>query len=257
MLDIERRVQILDMLKKNKFTSVVHLSKKLYTSEATIRRDLTKLENEGLVKRTYGGVVLIEGLSSEIPLSMREGEQQDGKNLIGKAAATLVRDGSVIIMDSSSTTSNMVRHLTSIIDLTILTNGAKTAIMLGEGHHANVYCTGGQLRRSSFSYVGEEARAFVSRYRVDTVFFSCRGLVFEDGLFESSVEEAELRRTMMKSAQKKVLLCDGTKFGKYSFQKICDIDEVNTIISNGYVEEETIRFLWEKGVEVILTTDEN
>ena len=246
MLDIERRAQIMEILKENNSMSVVRLSKQLYTSEATIRRDLTKLENEGLVKRTYGGVVLIEGLKTEIPLSMREREQQESKNLIGKVAASLVRDGSIIILDSSSTTSNMVRHLAGKNNLSILTNGAKTAVMLGEGCHANIYCTGGKLRRNSLSFIGEEARAFIARYHVDTMFFSCRGLVFEDGLFDSSTEEAELRRAMIKSAKKRVLLCDSTKIGKHSFQRICNIQEINTIITNAQINTETIQALQEK-----------
>jgi len=253
VLDIERRTQILLILKERKSITVARLSKQLYTSEATIRRDLNKLEKEGLVKRTYGGVVLVEGLSSEISLSMRETEQLQEKNAIGSVAATLVRDGDIIILDSSSTTGMMVKYLASKTDLTVLTNGAKTTIMLGELLNANIYCTGGQLRKNSLSYIGEEARSFIARYRADTLFFSCRSLIFDDGLFDSSVEEAELRRTMLKSAKRKVLLCDNSKIGKYSFQKICKVEEIDTIISNAHVEERVIDLLKEKGVSVILT----
>src|SRR5690554_5827583 len=106
MFTLERQQAILDLLKSNKSASVSDLSKRFFIGEATIRRDLDKLEKMGLIKRTYGGAVLIEGLDSEIPLFVRESEQKDLKVSIGKLAAQLVNDNDIIIIDSSSTSMN-------------------------------------------------------------------------------------------------------------------------------------------------------
>ena len=252
MLGIERKMMILDILKKDRSVSVVKLAKTLYTSEATIRRDLDQLEKEQLIKRTYGGAALLEGLSAEIPLYVRETERQKEKDAIALAAANLVADGNILIMDSSSTTYGMVRFLAARKDLTVLTNGAKTAIKLGE-LHTRVFCTGGQLRENSLSYVGDSAVAFIQGYHADVLFFSCRGLVDGEGLYESSPEEAQLRRAMMRSAQTKVLLCDNSKLGSYSFNKICPLEEIDVLVCNASVDENTRRWVAEAGVRLIET----
>ena len=122
----ERQQEIIKILKENKSASVAQLAKKLFIGEATIRRDLDKLEKQGLIKRTYGGAVWLEGLDSEIPLYIRENSNKFQKDLLGKAAAQLVNDGDIIIMDSSSTTHSIVKHLSHLKKLTVVTNGAKT-----------------------------------------------------------------------------------------------------------------------------------
>ncbi len=113
LLPLERRQQILDLIKKRKSITVAHLSKTFYVSEATIRRDLNKLEKENLIKRSYGGAVLVDGLNAEIPLSVRVSEQKSAKDIIGKLASQLVKDGDIIIVDSSSTTLKMIPYLAS------------------------------------------------------------------------------------------------------------------------------------------------
>ena len=231
MFSIERQEKILELLKQSRSVTVSKLAKQLYIGEATIRRDLDALEKSGLVKRTYGGAVLVEGLSSEIPLLMRENESRESKLSICRQASELVSDGNIIIMDSSSTTYGMIEFIAPKKDLTVITNGAKTAVSLAESHN-RVYSTGGELRNSSLSYIGQHAREFISGIHADLLFFSCRGLSDDGYLYDSSPEEAELRQIMIARAKKTVLLCDSTKVGKKSFYRICKISEVSLIISD-------------------------
>lgn len=251
MFTIERQQSIVNLLKSKKSVTVTELSQKFFIGEATIRRDLEKLEKKGLLKRTYGGAVLLEGLDSEIPLSIREIEQKDAKDVIGHIAAQLVGDGDIIIMDSSSTVLKMVPHLKGKNKLTVITNGAKTAVELGELLHIKVYCTGGTLRENSLSYIGEPARRCVDSFFVDTLFFSCRAISMEKGLSDISEEEAELRRLMIKNCKKVVLLCDSSKFDNVSFSKIYDFDKINCLITDKKPSSRWMELLKEKRVELI------
>jgi DeoR/GlpR family transcriptional regulator of sugar metabolism len=250
LFTIERQQEILNMIKLKKTATVKELSKKFFIGEATIRRDLEKLEKMGLLKRTYGGAVSIEGLDSEIPLTVRELEQKDAKQIIGFSAANLIKDGNIIVMDSSSTVLRMVPYLKGKKDLTVITNGAKTAVELGELLHIKVYCTGGLLRENSLSYIGESARSCIKNFNYDLLFFSCRAISKEKGLSDISKEEAELRRLMIENSKESVLLCDSSKFDKVSFCNICDIDNIGSIITERKPSSQWIDLLTEKGVNL-------
>jgi DeoR/GlpR family transcriptional regulator of sugar metabolism len=251
MFTIERQKQIMALLKSKKSITVSELSQKFYIGEATIRRDLDKLEKKGLLKRTYGGAVLVEGLDMEIPLSVREAEQKNEKELIGQTAANLVLDDDIIIIDSSSTTLKMVPYLKGKSSLTVITNGAKTAVELGELLHIKVYSTGGMLRENSLSYIGELSRKCIERFFVDTLFFSCRAISLENGITDSNEDEAELRKVMIKNCRKAVLLCDNTKFDKISFCKICGFDKIDYIVTNKRPSIQWLKFFEENGVKLL------
>ena len=251
MFPIERQQALIQILKEKKSATVADLSHVLFIGEATIRRDLEKLEKANLIQRTHGGAVLSEGLDLEIPLAVREVEQKSAKNVIGILAAQLVDDGDTIIIDSSSTALKMVSSLRGKERLTVITNGAKAAIELGESLHARVYCTGGILRENSLSFIGHQARTFIEDYSADYLFFSCRGLSIEKGLTDSSEDEAELRRVMAKNSQKVVLLCDHTKFDTIAFCKIFDFEFIHYLITDQKPDTRWIEFLTSKGIKIL------
>lgn len=255
MFAIERQQAILNMLKSKKSVAVSELSKLFFIGEASIRRDLEKLEKKGLLKRTYGGAVLLEGLDSEIPFAVREAEQKNAKQIIGHAAANLVKDGDIVIMDSSSTVLKMAPYLKGKSNLTVITNGARTAVELGEMLHIKVYCTGGVLRENSLSYIGEFARSCIERFNADILFFSCRAVSIEKGLSDISMDEAELRRLMMANCKKIVLLCDSSKFDKVSFCKICGFEKIDCIITEKKPSDQWIEFLKGKNIELVYESD--
>lgn len=251
MFPIERQQAIIQVLKEKKSATVTDLSRSLFIGEATIRRDLEKLAKSNLLQRTHGGAILTEGLDIEIPLAVREVEQKSAKNMIGALAAQLVNDGDTIIIDSSSTALKMVPALRGKERLTVITNGAKAVIELGESLHARVYCTGGVLRENSLSFIGQQARTLIENYSADFLFFSCRGLSIERGLTDSSEDEAELRRVMAKSSRKVILLCDHTKFDKIAFCKISDFEFIHYLITDQKPDSRWAEFLDAKGITVL------
>jgi len=250
MFTLERQQKIMEHIKENKKATVTELAEKYFNSEATIRRDLDALQAQGVIKRTYGGAIWLEGLDSEIPLYMREGEFKHEKETIAQLAAGMVKDGDVIILDSSSTTHEMVKFLRGKKNITVLTNGAKTALSLAS-LHINVFSTGGKMRENSLSYIGDIAKISIKNFCANKLFFSCRAISSTYGLLDSSIEEAELRRYMMAQSQSSILLCSDDKFEKSSFYHICDINRINCLVTNSLPPEPILGQIKEYGVQII------
>jgi len=252
MFSDERRQQIIDLLKEKTFIAVPELAKLFYTSEATIRRDLDKLKKSGILKRTYGGAVLISGIDSDIPLIVREDERILEKTKIATAAASLINSNDVIIIDSSSTCAKMVPLLNTKKPKSVITNSPKTAMTLAKSYNdIKIYSTGGYLRAPSVSYVGESARNMISGLCVDTLFFSCVGASLKMGLTDSSEEEAALKRVMIKHANRIVVLLDAKKFEQNAFARICDFSLIDYLITDKQLDEEWLLHLENNHVRII------
>ncbi len=230
MLIAERQQKILEILEQRGRATVEDLVGALYCSAPTIRRDLTAMAQNGLIKKVYGGALPLTAGNREIPLVLREQAQSSPKEQIAQQAAARVRDGMVIFMDAGSTVGRMVPYLEGIKDLLVITSGAKTALALAE-RNVNTLCTGGQLLNHSLSYVGHHAEEFIRRFNADIAFFSCHGLSEEGLLTEPAMEEAQIRQVMLSRAKRKILLCDRSKYGKTYFYTLCHRDEIDEIIS--------------------------
>lgn len=249
MLVGERHRRILEELGANPEISVAQLSKLLYVSEPTIRRDLTELERKGFITKVYGGAILNQGAADrEIPFFLRANEKSSVKTEIGRKAAELIQDGMVIMLDGSTSAFHLVPYLARHKDLIVITSGAKTAVALAEAN-VRTFCTGGQMRIHSFSYVGDLAEEFVRNINADVLFFSCHGLSEEGMMTDRSVEEADLRRTMFRVCKKKVLLCDSGKFGKTFFYNMGSVRDIDQIISEAPLPEKIASLMGNKSTE--------
>ena len=230
MYNLERQTEILNILKEKKSISVNNLSKLLYVSAPTVRRDLTELEVQGKVLRTHGGVILRKTAESEIPLMLREDQNQILKKRIAQKAAEYVKNGDVIFLDASSTAAYLVPFLENLNDIVVMTNSPKTSIKLGEKNIKN-YCTGGLLLPHSVAYVGSAVGEFAANINADVFFFSSRGYTEDGFITDSSIEEATAKRVMMKNAQRVYYLSDSTKKNKKYIYNICSVKDVDGIIT--------------------------
>lgn len=251
MLPDGRRQELLRRLKETKSLCIAEEAKRFHIGEATIRRDLEKLERRGLARRIYGGAALVEGLDAEIPMDVRERTEPAQKQSIGRLAAALVEDGDIIVLDSSSSVLSMVPHLGARKGLTIITNGLKAAELAGELGSAKVYCCGGRLRELSKSLVGMSARQFIRGHSAMKLFFSCRAVNMEMGVCDSSDEEAELRQDMIASCGQAVLLAAASKLGSGAFCRICGIDAIDTLITDSLPDERWREYLAQSHVRLI------
>lgn len=230
MLIAERQQKILQILERQGGATVKELAKALFASAPTIRRDLTVLAENGLLKKVYGGAVPLTASNREIPLTLRAQSQNSAKDRMAQQAVSHVRDGMVILMDGSSSVNHIVRYLTDFKDLLVVTSGARTAIDLAE-QNIPTLCTGGQMLNHSLSFVGYQAEEFVRRIHADLLFFSCCGLNDEGLLTDPAMEEAHIRQVMLRQARKKILLCDKSKLHQTFFYTLCHRDELDAVIS--------------------------
>ncbi len=246
MMVNERQRRILEELEKKPDITVRELAKLLYVSEPTIRRDFTELDSKGIITKVYGGAILHRGAADrEIPFFFRQQEKSSVKSQMGAKAASLVKDGMVVMLDGSTSAFHLVPYLAQRKDLIVVTSGAKTAVALAEAN-IRTFCTGGQMLIHSFSYVGEQAESFVRNINADIAFFSCRGLSDAGYMTDLSIEEANLRKVMFQYSKQKVLLCDSSKFDRTYFYNIGHIQQVDAIISEAPIPEHIRHMLPEK-----------
>lgn len=232
MLPLERQQLILSILKERQAVTVDELCARLYSSGATIRRDLQILENSGQLRRTHGGAVFLDGNAKDFPLQMREAENLTAKDIIAERALPHIRSGQTIFMDASSTVCQLAARLTRFRNLRVITNGLKTADILAGIEGITVYSTGGRLRENAKSFVGVQAMEAAARFNADLAFFSCRGIHPEGGITDSTEEEADLKRVFIRQSRRAFLLCDSSKVGKQYFSRLGGLDTVTGILSD-------------------------
>ena len=226
----EREEKYISLLMSGELT-VKELADKLFVSEPTIRRDIIVLEKKDLVVCKRGTVKLkVNYADQRIPLFVRNMEQNDAKRTIALKAISHIKDGYVIMLDASTTAYSILPHLANFKNLFVITNGAKTALELA-AMGIKTICTGGEITKESFSYVGADAEDVLRRYNADVAFFSCRGLT-KDGLAtDNSILENSMRKIMIKNAKQSFLLCDKSKFDKKYLNTLCTQKEIHGIIS--------------------------
>lgn len=250
LTDIERRQAILQQLKLHYSVKVTALSKLLCIGEATIRRDLKKLENGGYLKRVYGGAVRLDAIDRELPTEVRQTDNPEAKQALCAVAAELIRDSDVLSVDSSTTAQFLSDHLAGFANLTVLTQGQKLIESL-RYTPVKVYCAGGLLHKTTLSYNGMHARQFFQSFCPDIAFISCKGISREHGLSWVYEEEAGLRRIMLEQAKKRVLLCDHTKFDKVSTCKLFGFSLVDYLITDRKPDSGWLEYLAQQGVQVL------
>ena len=250
MLAIERRSQILSELEAQKRVLVPDLAKKYKVTEETIRRDLEKLEKEGLLKKTYGGAVLSDDLSSELPYRVRVEANKAQKIIIAEKIQKLIKPTENIMLDASSTCVNIARKLKTVSNLTIITNSVEILMEYSNCGSANVISTGGTLRDFSLSLVGSGAVGMISQFMTDKAIISCKGLDFDKGIMESSLAEVEIKQAMVANTKQVILALDSSKFNRLSFAKTLDLRRVHLVVSDN-VPREWARFFEENNIKFL------
>ena len=227
-----RHTQILALLEENGAVSVRKLTALLYVSEATVRRDLAELEKKGALKRTFGGAVSVLDTAKQVPLFIRESMNSSAKSEICRQASALVRDGDTVFIDGSSTAQYLVKYLSHLKNITVVTYSIKTAELMCESH-IKTYCTGGLLIENSLVCTGEQALGFARRVNPDICFISCKGVDDIGKFTDTSEEETLIRRAFMDNSRTRVMLMTHNKFGTRYFHTLCSADEVDHIFSDG------------------------
>ena len=250
MLKNQRHIQILDILKNEGFAGVRDLSERLYSSQPTIRRDLDFLEKQGYIRRSHGGAILADDKLGA-PVSFRRGTRYHEKTRICKLAATLVKAGEVIFIDSSTTAWPLADFLREEDNVTVVTNSYPICLSLAE-RNVRTFSTGGRLYKESMAFVGERAAETVSGFNADILFFSASSLDNQGMISDCFEEETTIRKTMRANSRQNVFLCDADKFGSRAAFRDISLSDVDYVVTDAPLDD----FIIEKCALKLIATDD-
>lgn len=253
LLAPERRAKILDLLRCNKSVLVKDLCLQFGVTGETVRKDLTVLEQEGHLIKTYGGAYIQDGVRNEIDASIRESLFPDLKDSIGAYCSRLVEAGDTVFLDESTTCLAIARHLLDLDGITVVTNSLPIAKAFAESGRGHLLLSGGELDRKNQCFVGGSAEEFLSRFYVDKSFISCRGVDRVAGVTDGSSINGRIRSLMLRRARRCFLVLDHTKLGKANFFRICDFDPIDTIVVDSFPDSDWRDFFRRRGSKTVET----
>lgn len=252
----ERRVQIAEMVNRRGAARVADLAKEFDTSEVTIRNDLAHLERDGRLVRDRGGAIAIHReLTSLLGIEERSHFQIEQKRRIARAAAEFVNPGDTILMDAGTTAVEMVPHLSGKRGLTVVTNALNVVLQLGGRTDAGIILTGGTFNRASLSTMGPVAEQQLADLKVQKLFLGTQALDLEQGLTDTTIEIAQIKRRMIQSAREIILLCDSSKWGTTGFIKVAPLEAVHTLITDEALPQAGRSAIEALGVKVIIARE--
>jgi DeoR family transcriptional regulator of aga operon len=252
VLNEERRRAILETLNRDRRVLVAELANQFHTSQVTIRKDLEVLHEHGHLHRTHGGALPARDGALEDPtLYEKEQLHRKEKLRIAVAAARMVNEGQVVILDSGTTTTAIARALRNSKHLTVVTNAVNIAAELA-GAAVDVILTGGTLRKNSFSLVGPIAEETLRHLSADLLFLGVDGFDVQYGLSTPNLLESKVNKVMLEVAKRTVAVCDSSKFGRRSLSLIAPPSAVQEIITDHGISRSDLRVLKKAGIEVTL-----
>lgn len=251
MLAIERRNAILEKLQEEKRVVVNELSQLFDVSEETIRRDLEKLEQEGLAVKSYGGAVLNENNNIDLPFNLRKNRNVGSKQKIGALMAKVIEDGDRLVLDASSTAVFIAKAIKDKKNITIITNSVEILIELFDVPGWKVISTGGMAKEGSFALVGPQTDRMLQLYHVDKAIVSCKGLDMELGITDSDEQHAQNKYTMLQTGEKRILAVDHSKFGEVAFTRVDGLKGVTMVVTDTRPDEQWLKFFEQLGISCI------
>lgn len=252
MTSVERHQYILNRINEFGKISVLDLCDELEVSSVTIRKDLKVLEDKNLLFRTHGGATTINPYTADRTVFEKEKIHAEEKKAIAYQAASMIEENDSIIIASGTTVQAMAQEIQPKGLLTVVTSALNVALQLVRHPNVEILQLGGVLRKSSTSVAGLYAESILSDFYCSKLFLGVDGIDVEYGLTTTNAQEAHLNRKMMNVAQKTVVLVDSSKFGKRGFGRICNIEEIDCVITDKGITEKNARELEKNGIQVVV-----
>ena len=248
MLAAQRRRLILHAVRSNRGAQVVELAHRFGVSEITVRRDLTHLAREGKLTRVYGGAI---GDADEPPFDATETERRQAKERVGRAGARLVEDGQTIMIDIGTTALELARALRDR-QLTVITSNLAVVEELMSAEGIELVVLGGVVRRNYRSLVGVLAEDALRQVSADVAFLGASGVRRQDlGVMDTTTVEVPIKRGMIGSAERSVLLVDAAKFPGGGIVRICGVERFETVVTDAPEDEQLVAAIERAGVNVV------
>ncbi|NTJ43890.1 DeoR/GlpR transcriptional regulator [Agrobacterium larrymoorei] len=252
MLSEPRRRRILEWLQEEGSARVRELASAFRVSEATIRQDLERLENEGFITREHGGAYLNTAAPQAGTMSLHHQDNMDKKRRIGALAASLVKDGETLILDAGTTTTEIATRLTGRRDLTLITNALNIAIILGSVPSFAVHMPGGQFKSPTLSLSGDKSVEYFRNIFAGKLFLATAGVALDAGLTYPSFADLQLKEAMIKAAAHVYLVADSTKINRSSFTRLGSLDVINSFITDDGISDRDAKEFEKRGIELLI-----
>lgn len=264
MLAEGRRRRIVDYVEQSGDTTVESLSQAFSVSPATIRRDLTRLDRQGLIERAHGGAAprvrgRLAGMPPgvpEPPILKRSAMQVAEKRAVGRAAARYVDDGDVVVISGGTTTAQMIPHIADRRNLTVITNHLNIASLLAAHPDVTAVIVGGTLRHSEMSMLGILTEDALRDLRADKLFMGTPAVHHEHGFSADDMTEVQSDRNIMAIAGEITVLADHTKFGRIATLRQAPITGVCRLVTDSKTPSATVDAIRDQGVEVDVANQE-
>jgi DeoR family fructose operon transcriptional repressor len=250
MIPEERKREIARIVQEQNGASVHELADELSVSESTIRRDLKKMDQEGLIQRSHGGALPIKKLADEPSFDQRSVQNLDAKKAIADRALNEVSEGQVVFFDSGTTVLEVAKRLPKDGSTVSVTNSIELGFELGK-EDGNLKITGGNQRNRSRSLVGPVTERFLSNHQFDILLLGTNSIDLGTGLSTPNEQEARVKQLMVSQSERVVLLADGSKLDQRSYVKFADLGDVDMFITDDRLTDEQRDGFRERDVDII------
>ncbi|MBQ7096341.1 MAG: DeoR/GlpR transcriptional regulator [Clostridia bacterium] len=250
-MNLERRAQIADLIKQQRTVKNSELMERFGISIETVRRDLDYLEKQGVLRKVYGGAVVSMLLNSEPEYASRAEMKHLQKDRIAQEAAKLIQPGDAVYLGVGTTVQAMVQYLKNIGPITVFTNALRTAVELSDLSDCTVILTGGRLRAKELTLSEFPSEENIEHFNLDKAFIGIGG-INEGGITDFHIGEARLHRRMIENARQSIALADSGKLGLRAMNKVCTLEEIDLVITDGDASMQAVADLENAGAKVIM-----
>jgi DeoR family transcriptional regulator of aga operon len=247
----ERMQQVLRLLESRDYVQVAELSEAFAVSEVTVRSDLTELARQGLVARIRGGVRALQQGQSEVGFDLRLRLAVERKRAIARAAAGMVDEGEAVALDASTTAYYLALELRSKRELVVVTNGLLVATALADAPGITVLVTGGMLRLSAMSLVGDLGADVLRTTRINKGFLGARGLSLSRGLMDLNPDEVRIKQEMADACEQVYGIFDGTKWHRSALLAFVQVEDLAGIVTDSSAPAAEVDAWRAAGVDVV------
>ena len=253
----ERLRLIMEKIYNQKKVVVNDLAQQFGRSASSIRLDLAELEGRGLINRTHGGALLVDGAAEDLVLTkkflqLRTELEKEEKQRIGAAAVELIHDGDSIMIDGGTTNYFVAKNLGKKRGLTIVTSSIHLLPLLLDIPDAKIFLTGGLVHRDFEDLIGEISLESIGRFKPDHTFMGIDGISYEHGLTTTDTAMAPLKRQMVSVSKDLIVVADSSKFGKVCLLSVANFDDVGTIVTDNRLDPELVEKVKSLGPKLIL-----
>ncbi len=248
----KRRDGICRLLEERNILSISELSSILNISKITIRRDLDYLAKEKKIIKTYGGAVIQSAKDYEPPYMIRSLKMIEQKKAIGKLAVFLIPENSLIFIDVGTTLLELAKNLPTDKNISVITNWIPIAEELGKKMFSNLFLLGGKVNCREMSIIGNYPLQLLDNFNIEICFIGVGGISIDQGLTDYTLEEIEIKKQIIQRAEKRIVLADHKKFNQLAPIKICDLSDIDTIITSEGLKDKDRIEIEKYGVEVII-----